>query len=93
LIEVRNRIFRKQPEQTSARHSVSAPIPVWKLICSEQPGLMIFARLQVSELPQVLKLTCFVQPVLIFARLQVSELSQVLKLTCSVQPMAVISEQ
>jgi len=46
----------------------------------------------VSALPQVLKLTCSVQPGLIFARLQVSALPQVLKLTCSGQPMALISE-
>ena len=61
LIEVRNRIFRKQPEQFSAGHSVSEPIPTLRLTCSEQPGLIV-VRLQASALPQALKLTCSVQP-------------------------------
>ena len=91
LIEVRNRIFRKQPEQFSAGHSVSAPIPTLRLTCSEQP-VLIFARLQAFALPQALKLTCSARPVLIFVRLQASALPQALKRICSVQPMALIFE-
>jgi hypothetical protein len=91
LIVVRNRIFRKQPEQFSGGHSVSAPIQALKLTCSARP-VLIFVRLQASALPQALKRTCSVQPVLIFVRLQASALPQALILTCSGQMIALISE-
>ena len=92
LIEVRNRIFRKQPEQFSAGYSVSAPIPTLSLTCSEQQGLIVVMP-QASALPQALKLICSAWLVLIFVRLQASALFQSLILTCSVQPMALISEE